>query len=181
MLIDLQYCSNVATPVTIVRRRPYSHQFFWKYFLVSLHYQLMSPADQRDVISAIELFDSVFSEKIPSASGADEPALNLIWVWPHQVAHGSNVGNFLFSVKWPDVIDVLNVGRESTMHTENFIINNCSKWKVVKDVSTVLPNIETAVFPETLVIKSIDLSNLSWFVIAPDEKELVFVPDFIGE
>jgi hypothetical protein len=67
------------------------------------------------------------------------------------------------------------------MHTENFIINNCSKRKVVKDVSTVLPNIETSVFPETLVIKSIDLSNLSWLVVAPDEKELVFVPDFIGE
>lgn len=46
------------------------------------------------------------------------------------------------------------------MHTENFVVNDRSQRQVVEDIRTVLPNIQTSVLPETLVIESINLGDL---------------------
>lgn len=63
------------------------------------------------------------------------------------------------------------------MHTQYLIINDSSKREVVKDISTVLPDIKTSILPETLIIEPINLSDLSRLMISPDQKELTFVPD----
>lgn len=71
----------------------------------------MGPADQWDVVCSVELLDGVLAEKVAGSSGTDQPALDLVGVGPHEVAHGPDVGDFLFSVEWPDIVYVLNVGR----------------------------------------------------------------------
>ena len=55
------------------------------------------------------------------------------------------------------------------MDAENFIINNCSKCKIIKYVSTVSPYIYASILPQAFIIKSINLRYLSTFVIAPDQ------------
>ncbi len=77
----------------------------------------MGPANEWYVIGAIELLDCVLPEKVSGSSGTDEPALNFIGVWPHEVAHGSDVGDFLFSIQRPDIIQVLNIRWEPSMNT----------------------------------------------------------------
>ena len=47
------------------------------------------------------------------------------------------------------------------MKAEYFLFNDCSEREVVKEISEVLPHIGISVLSETLIIKPIDLSNLS--------------------
>jgi hypothetical protein len=55
------------------------------------------------------------------------------------------------------------------MDTEDTVVNDCSKGKIVEYISAVTPNIERAIFSEALVIEAIDLSYLPAFVISSDE------------
>ena len=47
------------------------------------------------------------------------------------------------------------------MEAEYLLFNDCSEREVVKEISEVLPDIGISIFPETLIVKSIDLSDLS--------------------
>ena len=64
------------------------------------------------------------------------------------------------------------------MNTEYFIIYYCCKWQEIKYLCTIPPNIYGTIFPETLIIKPIDLGDLPTFVIASDEGNPVLIPDF---
>ena len=54
-LVDLHNRRHVSAAITIVRRRPHRHQSLVKHVLVSLHHQLMRPADQIQSVGRIEL------------------------------------------------------------------------------------------------------------------------------
>lgn len=67
------------------------------------------------------------------------------------------------------------------MNTKDFIVNNGSESQVVKDVSAVSPNIDTSIFPQTLIIKAINLCNLAALVISTDESYPLGVAHFESE
>ncbi len=179
MLINLQNRPHIPTPVTVVRRRPYRHQFLWKYLLVPLHDQLMCPANQTDVVCSVELLHCVLPEQVPRPSGTHQPSLNLVGVRPHQVAHRPDVWDLLFPVQWPNVVQVLNVWRKTTVNAKNLVIDDCCQRKVIKNVRTVFPNVQRPILPETLVIKPINLRYLPGFVISTNQEELTLVSYFV--
>lgn len=53
------------------------------------------------------------------------------------------------------------------MYAKDFIIYDGSKCQHIKYVRAVFPNITGTIFPQTLVIKSIDLSYLPGFMVPP--------------
>ena len=67
------------------------------------------------------------------------------------------------------------------MHTEDAIVNNRSQGKVVEDVSAVSPHIHTAILPQTLVIETINLCDLSALMITSDEHDSFWVANFEGQ
>ena len=126
----------------------------------------MCSRDQVQSIRPIELLRYVRSKCVACSSWRHAPAHPFIGVRPKQVAHGPFMGDFLNSVKFSNLIEAFEMRREASMETENLILNNSCHRQVVKKVSVVFPNICIAVFPITLVIKSIDLCNLSALMIA---------------
>ena len=48
-------------------------------------------------------------------------------------------------------------------------IHQCSKREVVKEICEVFPHVGIAVLSQTLVIEPVDLSDLSAFVVAPQD------------
>ena len=52
------------------------------------------------------------------------------------------------------------------METEDGVLNQRGDWEVVKKVGEDLPDVRGSVFPETLVIKAVDLGNLPRLVIS---------------
>ena len=67
------------------------------------------------------------------------------------------------------------------MHTEDAIVNDRSQRKVVKDVCAVSPDVHTAILPQTLVIETINLCDLSALMITSDEHDSFWVANFEGQ
>jgi hypothetical protein len=59
------------------------------------------------------------------------------------------------------------------MHAENLIVNERRKTEVIKDLGTVSPHINRTIFPQTFIIKSIDLRDLSAFMISTNQCDAV--------
>ena len=66
------------------------------------------------------------------------------------------------------------------MHTEDAIVNDRSQGKVVEDVSAVSPHIHTAILPQTLVIETINLCDLSALMVSSDEHDSFWLANFEG-
>ena len=69
--------------------------------------------------------------------------------------------HFNSSVNSSNLVDSLDLGAETSVHTEDFSINDGSNGKVVKDLSAVFPRIGVTVLSIDLIIKTIDGCDLS--------------------
>ena len=67
------------------------------------------------------------------------------------------------------------------MNTQNPILNNGRKRQQIKNFRAILPNIKTAILPQALIIKAINLRNLPRLMIAPQQKKLIPIPNFAGK
>ena len=52
------------------------------------------------------------------------------------------------------------------MKAENLVLNDGCHWEEVKQVGEILPNMRVTVFPEAFIVESIDLSDLTRFVVS---------------
>ena len=75
------------------------------------------------------------------------------------------MGYFLAAIKLADLIESVHTGRKASMEGEDLILNNGSEREVVKEVCEVFPDIRVAVFPQTLVVESINLGNLTTLMV----------------
>ena len=178
MLVHLQKGRHIPAAVAVVGSRPDCHQFLRENFLVALHYQLVGPANEGYVVGSVELLNAGLPEEIAGSSGGDRPALDLVGVRPHQVAHGSSVGNLLFPVNCLYIIDVGCAGRQPSVNAKYFIVNQSCKGKVVEYLCAILPHVQGAVFPQALVIESVDLSYLPRLMISPQQSYPRFISNF---
>lgn len=60
--------------------------------------------------------------------------------------------------------------------TTHLVFNEGGEGEVVEKVSEESPNVGVAVFPQALVVKAIDLRDLSGFVISTEDGDTVAVP-----
>ena len=67
------------------------------------------------------------------------------------------------------------------MQTEELILDNCCQGKVIEEFSEAFPDVGVAVFSTALIVKSIDLSDLSGLMISSEDGDSVFVSDFESE
>lgn len=52
------------------------------------------------------------------------------------------------------------------MKAENLVLNQSGKREIVEEIGEILPNVRISVFTKTFVVKSVDLCNLSGFVVS---------------
>lgn len=81
---------------------------------------------------------------------------------------------------WTNLVNSVDGRRESSMYTEDTIVNDGRQTQIVKDLTTVSPDIGRSKLLEALVVESIDLCNLSRFVVATNESNPVWVSDLIS-
>ena len=67
------------------------------------------------------------------------------------------------------------------MNTKNAIVYNSSQRQVIEYISAVSPDVQRAVLPKTFIVKSINLSDLSAFVVASDESDQIGIAHFVGQ
>lgn len=110
-LIEFHNRSHISTTVVIIWSRPNSHQFLIKHVLVALHYKLMGPGDQRYTVILAECVHWFFAEDETGAPLGGRPALDLIRIGPHHIAHYAFLGDLFYTFDGVDFGNVLDLGR----------------------------------------------------------------------
>jgi hypothetical protein len=80
------------------------------------------------------------------------------------------------------IFNLLNfdqLGRESSMHAKDLILNNSSNWHVVKTVRKSLPKSDR-MSSFALFVKSVDSIDAVRFVISSQNEEVIGILDLIG-
>ena len=77
--------------------------------------------------------------------------------------------DFLNAVKGPDVIKRVDARGETTVQTEDLVVNQGGEGQVVKKICEVLPDIGVAVLSETLVVETVNLGDLSRLVVSAED------------
>jgi len=105
IVIKLHDGGNITTTVTIVRGGPHGHEILLgEVELISLLHELVSTADQREVVNVVEFISDEVSEKPAGTAWRDRPCLTVIWVGPHQVTELTLVRDFLPAIDRPDLV-----------------------------------------------------------------------------
>lgn len=75
------------------------------------------------------------------------------------------------------VVYVIDRRRQAPVHAEDAVLDYGRQRKIIKHVGAVPPYIQRPVFPETLVVESIHLRNLSALVVPSNQSYPVGIPN----
>ena len=119
--------------------------------------QLVSPADELQVVVGEELCGHLGSEQPASSTGRDGPALHLLRVGPDQVTESPLVRDLLISLNQPDLVQGPDLGRQAAVDTEDLAVDEGRDCEKIKDFATIFPDIAVPVLVLTLVIEPVNL------------------------
>lgn len=66
------------------------------------------------------------------------------------------------------------------MQTEDLVVDESSKGKVVEEIGKVFPDVRITVFSEAFVVETVDLSDLTGFVVTTEDGDALRITDFEG-
>lgn len=141
----------------------------------------MGTSNQRYSVVMAKRVNCVPSEEVACSSGWNRPPFYQLRVRPKQVAHDTFLGNFSEPIYFFKIVDFLNVWGESSVHTENLVVDDCGDSEIVEDLGKSSPDIQRAVLFNALVIEAVNLGDESWLVISSEEGDSVFIAHLQGE
>lgn len=77
------------------------------------------------------------------------------------------------------LVDRVDAWAEATVYTEYAAIDDGAEGEVVEHVAAVTPYVDGSVLAQTLVVEPIHLCDLSALVVAPDQRDAVWVPHLV--
>jgi len=127
----------------------------------------MSSVNNIHTIFIQEFLANVFSKNIACSSGGySESRLISFRITPHQISKWPFMRNFLYSIDFINITNMMQSRRKTSMYRKHLIVNDCSNWEIIKDIREILPYFRIAIFLLALCIKSIDLCDLPCFMIS---------------
>jgi hypothetical protein len=66
------------------------------------------------------------------------------------------------------------------VETEDLVFDQGSEWEIVKEIGEVFPHVCIAIFAKTLVVKAVDLGDLSGFMVATKNSYALRIADLQG-
>ena len=181
ILVQLQNRRDVAAPITIVGCTPDRDECVVEHTSVAFHDQLMRASNEIEIVPFVEHGHNVPAKEISGAPRRQPPAFQLFRITPHEIAHGSVVGNFLLAINDPNLIQCIDRWRQSSVYRKDLVFNDGRQTQIIKDFRTIPPDVDRSVFAQTLVVESVDLRDLPTFVVPPNEGDAVGVADLEGE
>lgn len=145
--------------------------------IVSFHHQLMSSRHQSQAVILVKRLRDILAERVTRSSRGDSPSAAIIRIRPQQIAHRAFVRDFLDTVEGTDVVKRVDTGRQPSVKTEDLIIDEGGKGKVIKEVGEEFPHVGVAVFTEALVVETVDLGDLAGLVVSAQNGDPLGVPN----
>jgi len=86
--------------------------------------------------------------------------------------------DFLYTIERSNVVESIDTRGETSMETEDLVVDKGGKGEVVEEVGEVFPHVRIAIFSETFIIEAIDLCDLAGFVVATENGNALRISDF---
>lgn len=141
----------------------------------------MSSADEVKIVFLDEFSHHVFTENPAYApiilSKLTDTSL---WVWPKQVTKETLIRYISRSHNILNLFQVLQLRTESSMHTEDFLIDQSHHGKTIEDIAESFPKSD-GVSSFAFIIESVDSVDLGTLVITPQEEKVLWVLYFVAE
>jgi len=135
----------------------------------------MRSRDKCQTVVVVKGLADILAECVTSSSWAYSPSTSVVWVTPQQVTHWSFMWHFLDTVQSSNVVKGINAGRQTTVETEDLVVDQCRQRQVIEEVGKVLPDVRVAVFTQTFVVEAVDLRDLSGFVVSTENGDALWV------
>lgn len=178
ILIHLDDCSQIATAIAIVWSWEDSRNMAIMGVLISVVHQLVGSCDLFQPVGMIE-FHWIILTKCPSGSSwTHVKAEPFIGVTPKQVTNRPFTGNLLDSVEFSNIVECFDIRRKASMGSKDLSFDYGCERQVVKELCQHLPDIVILVLSHALIVKSIILSDASWFVVSSQDGQALFIANF---
>ena len=102
----------------------------------------------------------------------------LVGIGPEKVAEESGVGDIGGAHNLADLLHVAEVGRETTVHAEDFLVDERRNGQAVEAVSESLPQLDV-VASLALVVEAVDAVDGRALVVSAQHKEVLGVLDLV--
>mmetsp|Transcript_54518 Transcript_54518/g.145484 ORF Transcript_54518/g.145484 Transcript_54518/m.145484 type:complete len:205 (+) Transcript_54518:49-663(+) len=145
-----------------------------KEFVAILH-NLVGSADEVQPMLPEEALHDVGAESKGDTPVVLTPPTDLLLrVGPQQIAQKSCVWDVGWLHNALDLLQTVQLWRQTTMHAENLLVNNRTHRKAVETICEGFPE-SNAVAALTLVVESIDSVDRRALVVAPEQEEILRV------
>ena len=141
----------------------------------------MRPTYQVDMVPLVELPDNVGTKDVGDSSVVVTPALDIdLRVRPEQVAQQTCVRYVLRTILLVDHVQLVEVGAESTVHTEDLVVDHSADREHIEAEAKLFPDLNV-VSSLALIIKSIHSIDRLALVVASQKIEMLGVLDLVGQ
>jgi hypothetical protein len=133
----------------------------------------MRSCNKLQTVDVVELGGHLVTKQPACTSGRHGPCINIFRITPDEIAKGSFMWDFLGSRYNADLVQCADLGRQSSVYAENLAVNNGCEGEEVEDLTTRLPDRCISVLCLTLLVETVNLSDLSRFVVATNQSDSV--------
>jgi hypothetical protein len=180
LLINRHNCSIVVEFSTVVGSTENSNQLSACKKLVTFFNYLMRSADHVNVMLCAKLLNDVLTEDKADTSVVWGPTVYLIRICPQKIAQDTFVRDVCWSVYAVDLLHNIDLGRQTSMHTENSLVNNSCYWEIVKHGAKLSPH-RKIVSPLALIVETIHPCDGVALVVASEQEDHVWVLHFVRQ
>lgn len=126
-----------------------------------------------------EHLDNVFTEGLTNASvGIHPPISQFVRIRPEEVADEPSVGHVRGPHDVAHLLEVVQLGRQTAVHAEDFLVDECSDRQVVEQICEQLPQFD--VLPAfALVLETLNAVDRRTLMVAAQEEEILGLLAFV--
>jgi len=179
--IDGHHGSSVVELATVVRRAEECDELPLSKEFITIFYNLVSPANQIEVLLLQEAGNDVRAEDEGDATVVLCPASNVfVRISPEKITDHAIIGYVRRPHQASHLIKAGDLRRQATVHTHDLVIDETADRHAVEDVTELLPELDV-VASLALVVKAVDSSNGGAFMVAPQKEEVLWVLHLVTE
>jgi len=172
-VLKVQDGGDVAASVAVVGRGPDRHHLVVEHVLVALVDELVGAANEFEVVEMNEFGGDFRSEEPARAPRTRRPRVHVFRIRPDQIAEGALVRDLLVPLDRSNLVQRLDVRRKAAVNAEDLIVYDGGNGEKVEDFAAMTPRIGVAIFVLTLVVKAVNLRDLSALVVAAKQCNFV--------
>ena len=143
--------------------------------LVAFIDKLVGTCDKLKSVDVVKFTSNLVSKQPAGTTGRNSPGSDILGIAPHQITECAFVGNLLGTSNDSNLVNSADLRAEAAVHTENSPVDDGSKCHKVKDLGTSFPHRGVAVFLVTLFVESVNLGDLTGFMIAANQCDATWI------